>query len=90
MKTIYKYPVPIDDDFELDLPVGARLLCVDTQRGVPNLWALVDMDPGLGSETRRFRLAGTGHPLDDRPLDYVGTFQLHRGSLVFHLFEKKS
>jgi hypothetical protein len=30
-----------------------------------------------------------GHPVPDaNRLDYIGTFQLHEGALVFHVFEK--
>lgn len=35
---------------------------------------------------RHFRIKGTGHAADDIG-DYIGTFQLNGGSLVFHLFE---
>jgi hypothetical protein len=30
---------------------------------------------------------GTGHDMPDDPGQYVGTFQMHGGALVFHLFE---
>lgn len=84
-RTVYKYPVTLDDAFALQLPRGAQLLTVQVQRGEPVLWALVD--PGAPDETRTFRLAGTGHRIDDADLlTYVGTFQLHGGALVFHLF----
>jgi hypothetical protein len=86
--TIWKFPVPIEDCFELSMPAGARLLSVQCQHGEPQLWALVEPDaPG---ECRRFYVAGTGHLRGD--LDgatYVGTFQSSDGFLVFHLFEGK-
>ncbi|GAJ02446.1 unnamed protein product, partial [marine sediment metagenome] len=43
-------------------------------------------------ETRYFRLSGTGHPLGEdylRIIDYIGTFQMENGALMFHLFEIK-
>lgn len=85
MRTIYKYPIPIIDDFTLDLPGGARILDVQIQDGKPCIWAIVDTE--LPPIRRWFRLAGTGHPLDKVHLIHVGTFQLKGGALVFHLFE---
>lgn len=85
MNTIWKYPVPINDYFELEMPQGAEILTVQMQYNEPQLWALVDkMAP---RETRSFRLAGTGHPIDDPRLDYIGTVQMMEGQLVWHIFE---
>ena len=85
--TVYKYPVPLEDEFTLDLPMAAKILTFQTQSNVPCVWALVD--PDARPAERQFRLAGTGHPINEaeRDLVYVGTVQLHGGALVFHLFE---
>jgi len=56
-------------------------------QGEPYLYALVDLDAKL--ETRKFRFAGTGHPIKERDLKYIGTFQLQGGNFVGHLFEIK-
>ena len=88
MLTIYKYPVLIKDHFTLELPKEAKILTVQTQRGIPHLWARVDSE--TTKEKRYFRLAGTGHPLGEdylKIINYIGTFQIENGSLVFHLFE---
>jgi len=86
MHTIWKYPIPVDDTFELALPHGARFLAVQNQRQEPQAWFLVD--PKATKQTRRFALAGTGHPIADADqLTHLGTFQLRDGFLVFHLFE---
>lgn len=86
-KTVYKYAVG-DGPFELEMPKGAQILSVHTQKGVPQLWALVN--PDAPKVTRRFLLCGTGHTLEkdshDR-WDFIGTFLVHGDSLVFHLFE---
>jgi len=90
MLTIFKYPVPIEDHFALELPKDAKILTVQIQRDTPQLWAMVDSE--TEKETRHFRLSGTGHPLGDdylRIINYVGTFQIESGALVFHLFEIK-
>ena len=90
MLSIFKYPVLIQDHFTLELPKDAKILTVQTQRGTPQLWAMVDSE--TEKEKRYFRLTGTGHPLGDdylRIINYVGTFQMANGTLVFHLFEIK-
>jgi hypothetical protein len=87
MKTVWKFPFPAVDEFSLNMPCGAQILHVAMQGHQPTLWALVD-DKAL-TEERRFRFAGTGHPLDDLRGGerYVGTI-LARSDLVFHLFEE--
>lgn len=85
MKKVFKYPVEIDGKFSLLLPMEAKILAVQIQHDKPCLWALVD--PNAPVETRSFRLAGTGHPIDEESLEYIGTFQMASGSLIWHLFE---
>lgn len=84
MKAIWKYPLAVTDEQTVNMKQGAEILCVQVQDGVPCLWAVID--DVLPGRLRSFRLYGTGHPVDDLGR-YVGTFQLHGGSLVFHLFE---
>lgn len=85
--TIWKYPFQVTDVVELLMPKGSVALAVQTQGDIPCLWAMVD--PDADREVRRFRIYGTGHALceDARTLTYVGTFQMHGGALVFHIFE---
>ncbi len=85
MNRIYKYPVIVTDEFNLTMPVGAKVLSVQVQNGSPQLWAMVDTSEPL-SEIRSFRVIGTGHPIDSDPGVYIGTFQIHGGELVLHLF----
>jgi len=89
MKRIYKYPFPIqvESDFVIHMPVGAKILTVQLQNGDPYIWAIVD--PAAEICARSFLLFGTGNPLptDITALPYIGTFQLRSGSFVFHLFE---
>lgn len=87
MLKVYKYPVPMGDYFEVELPRGAQVLKVEDQDGHPRLWALVD--PTAPHTIRRFRFAGTGHPISDPSsnLRFINTFQIAAGALIFHIFE---
>jgi len=92
MKTVWKYPFPIEDRFELEIPECARILTVDVQHGQPCVWIQVATD--RKKETRLFRIFGTGHPIDDDKaegyaFEYVGTFQILGGDFVGHLYEDK-
>jgi len=91
MKTIFKYPVPLEDAFKLRLPKEAVILSFQCQNGVPCIWAMVEN--AHINEDRKFRLYGTGHPIANIPQDgnlhYIGTTQQSQTPpLVWHLFEE--
>ena len=84
---VFKYPVPVTDEFELTMHDGSAILTVQVQNDNPQLWALCDETAPL--VRRRFRLAGTGDPIEDADhLEYIGTFQILGGRFVSHLFER--
>jgi hypothetical protein len=88
MRAIWKYTVSIRDEFELQMPEGALLLSVQMQHAVPQMWA--EVDPSAPLAPVKFHVVGTGNPMPQVPCAYVGTFQLHGGDLVFHLFRDLS
>lgn len=99
---VFRYPLAVTDQQTIPMPRGARLLSVQRREsGEPvrvgvgshepvELWALVD--PDAPPEERRFRVAGTGHPIEDDParLSFLGSVQLLGGQLVFHVFEVRA
>lgn len=83
---VWKYALTLSDYVTLEMPRGAKPLYVATQFGVPCIWALVRPEEPLVN--RRFRIAGTGHPIEaHEAISYVGTFMLSGGHLVFHVFD---
>ena len=85
MQAVWKYAIPINEDFAVELPEGAVPLTVQMQRGLAFLW--MQVDPRARRVLRHFAVIGTGH---EYPMDgwrYIGTFQLESGALVFHLYE---
>ena len=91
MKTIHKYPVPMAGAFSLRLPKEAVILSFQCQKGVPCIWVVVET--AHINEDRKFRLYGTGNPIEripeDRILHYIGTTQQSQvPPLVWHLFEE--
>jgi len=70
------------------MKVGARVLHVEAQNGIPTLWALVD--PEADSERRSFSIIGTGHPTNLLAEQYVASLLPlgeWNGNFVWHLFE---
>lgn len=85
---IWKYRLNIIDEQQLFLPVDAKILTVQTQHGTCYLWTLVN-EENTAKELRKIAIYGTGNPLPDNPGEYIGTFQMRGGDLVFHVFEVK-
>lgn len=88
-KTIWKYEITPSDFQEIIMPVGAKILDVQTQGDTPCIWALVNPNY-TDTEVRIFEVFATGVPIKyDMGVqrEYIGTFQLMGGGLVFHLFE---
>ena len=81
MRTIWKFPIPLDATIEIKMPIGATLLTVQMQGSRPMLWAIVD--PASDMVTRILRIAGTG--TGEPEGRYVGTWQHH--GYVWHLFD---
>lgn len=85
MKTVYKYPLKIDDYQQVILPIDAKILCIKVQNGTPYLWALIDKEQ-THNETVTIRCAGTGHDIKDE-VEYIDTIMVVGGALVFHFFK---
>ena len=90
--TIWKFPVPVQDSFDISMSPDAEVLSVQVQHGTPYLWVRTPAEaikPDYLTWSRRFYLHGTGHTVNKGAGRFIGTFQMHGGSLVFHLFESK-
>lgn len=87
MKSIWKFPLAVNDKQAIQMPKGAKILTVQVQGdgGLPCIWALCDTEAPL--ENRLIAMFGTGHQAPEGAADYIGTFQLHNGEFVFHVFE---
>ena len=84
MITVWKYKLELGG--VVDMPVGARVLAVQTQEGAAYLWALVDTE--RPAEKRAFVTIGTGQDAAAAADgSYVGTYQVPERGSVFHVFE---
>jgi hypothetical protein len=91
VKTIHRYRLAVKDHQAVMMHKDARILSVQhrdgTEEGI-DMWALVDC--GEAPVERVFHVVGTGAPVSDGRLDFLGTVQLYQGRLVFHVFEAVS
>ena len=87
MKTIWKYTLETADEQMIDVPIGAKILCVQSQHDQPRLWIEVNSEE-TEKEVRTIYTYGTGHKISNDTGSYIGTYQLRQGTLVFHCFEK--
>lgn len=91
MLKIYKYPVPVDDQWH-DLPVTGKITHIGPdpfRNDVIYVWAVHDDQGSQDAGTRRFRVFGTGHelPPNTRPENILGSVQTRDGMFVWHLID---
>jgi len=83
---IYRYEVPVDDRWHI-ITSGEPLHVACRQLDMVEFWAYRPDEDSLNptpTETRHFRVFGTGHPMPDE-LTYVGSAMAAGGALVWHL-----
>ena len=79
MRRVFKYMLKMEDVTEIVMPIGSKILTAQAQKDNPCIWVLVD-DEVTTPRTRRFRIAGKGHPIKkEQDLEYISTFQMYGG-----------
>lgn len=86
-KAIFKYQMPVLEQFEMKLPQGALIIRMEDQGGMFWLWAVVDTR--APDETRKFRAFKTGAPIPDSfDGKYIGFCKIHvQQELGLYIFE---
>lgn len=87
-KVIYKYQMPVLEQFEMQLPQDAYILRVADQGGMFWLWAIIDTE--LPNETRKFRAFKCGGSIPTHlNLKYVGFCCINvQQELGLYIFEE--
>ena len=90
MLKIYKYPVPVDDQWH-DLALTGMITHIGPdpfRNDVIYVWA-IHSDSAQSEGSRRFRVFGTGHelPANTRPENVLGSVQTRDGQFVWHLVD---
>ena len=87
---IWKFDLPLRGAVTFQIPRGAVVLSVGVQRRasveVPVVWVCCRPDAPLVARKMSIRVTGGTVPSDDGGL-FVGTFQIHEGEYVGHVFD---
>ena len=95
-RVVWKYPLYPGSPTVVSMPAGAQIIHVGSQNDGPVLFALVDPERNHRElrERRDFFVYGTGHPIVEEGLTYIGSVQVPLESvpseLVWHVFERRS
>lgn len=78
MKKIFKYEMSIKEKQEIELPINAEIIRVDDLDGRFFLWAIVNPEEEVETETRYLEFYKTGQPIQTptENLKYIGFCKL--------------
>ena len=83
MKTVYKYPFPIQEVFSVLIPIQSKILKIDLDpTGAPCIWAEVDTDVPVASYD--FAIVGTGREIPE--VNYGHVWSFIQGPFVWHIY----
>lgn len=84
---IWKYELAAVEQQVLSMPLGATILSVQVQYGMPVLYSMANTFQAV--EPRHIYMFGTGESMPNIPMTYIGTILLAEDNLVLHVFEVK-
>lgn len=86
-RVIFKYQMPVLEEFTMDLPRGAEIIRTEDQGGMFWMWAIVNTD--APTETRFFKSFKTGAKMPDNvELKYIGFCKIFvQMELGLYMFE---
>jgi hypothetical protein len=88
-RVIYKYQMPVKEEFTLSLPISAQILRVASENGFLWMWALVNTENDI--EERKFGAYKTGGTIPEyHILEYIGCCPIFiQQELMLYIFEIK-
>lgn len=93
MKKIYKYSLPVQEKYCIQLPKDAQIIRVEDVDGLFFLWAIVDTSEDVELEERYLEFYKTGQPIETplEHLNHIGTCKLFiMQELCLYVFENVS
>lgn len=85
MHKIYKYPIKLQSENHIELPVGAEILHIGVQDGTIYIWTLFNTEI-QETEIRKIHAIGTGFPFNKGNKKHLTTVLMSR--FVWHIFEE--
>ncbi len=90
VKSVWKYPLGINDEQTIEIPHGSELLSLMEQKDEPVLYYLVD-PLETRKDTIHISMRGTGQLVGKEMTSssiFLGTVNTHRGRLVWHIWKR--
>lgn len=87
MLKVFKYPLKAMAIQKLMLPTNSKILCVENQYDEPVLYVQVNSH-FRGEKPINIIVVGTGQPLPELNLEYIGTVMTFTDSLVWHVYKE--
>ena len=85
-RVIWKYQIPVLEDFEVELPTGAQIIRFDNEGGKLWFWAVVQPDAPI--ESKRLLAFKTGAEIPDIAMNYLGMAAIFiQAELMLYYFE---
>ena len=90
MNKIFKYSLPVQEKYSIELPAGAKIIRVEDVDGLFFLWALVNIAEDHPKEIRNLEFYKTGQPIENpEGLVYLGLCKLFiMQELGLYVFER--
>lgn len=87
---VYKYLIPFQEGFTLDLPKGSKVVRIDVDQGNPYLWALSPLNE-TEIYTYHFKSSKTGGVIEhDNELMFIDTYAIFiQMELMLYVFLEK-
>lgn len=86
-ETIWKFPLKLQHEQEIEMPAGAKILTVALQKDIICLWALCN--PDVPKQKKEIVIFGTGQPIHENlTLKYIGSVQVCNGDFAWHVFHR--
>lgn len=86
MLKIHKYPIRIEREQLVEMPVGAKILSIREVRGELVMWTLAEVN--IAQCSRRIAMIGTGDPFSETlPGAFINTVLLNDYLVCLHFFD---
>lgn len=83
---ILKYPLMVQDIQEIEMPSDSNILCVQAQLDTPVIWAEVQDEDNMTKIKFLTVVTGITMPAIQCTKNYIGTYQLHGGKFIGHVY----
>lgn len=88
---VYKYLIPFQEDFTINLKEGSKVVRIDVDQGNPYMWVLTPLDDNIRTVKYHFKSSKTGGVIEhSEDLIFVDTYAIFiQMELMLYVFLEK-